>query len=148
MRKERKHYTGGEKVAILRRHLLDKVPVSDLCDELGLQPTVSAPDDSSTCWACEPASSTTGENAMGASTYVDYYNAIRLHSYIGYVTPHDMLAERQAEIHAARDRKLEEARRQRQLRREARSLLAHSSNTTTMTSPGEAEAGSAGMQPS
>jgi len=27
-------------VAILRRHLLDKVPVSDLCDELGLQPTV------------------------------------------------------------------------------------------------------------
>src|SRR5207302_577376 len=40
MRKERKHYTGEEKVAILRRHLLDKVPVSDLCDEMGLQPTV------------------------------------------------------------------------------------------------------------
>src|SRR6266496_3535898 len=40
MRKERKHHTGEEKVAILRRHLLDKVPVSDLCDELGLQPTV------------------------------------------------------------------------------------------------------------
>jgi len=40
MRKERKHYTGEEKVGILRRHLLDKVPVSDLCDELGLQPTV------------------------------------------------------------------------------------------------------------
>src|SRR6266446_8962751 len=39
MRKERKHYTGEEKVAILRPHLLDKVPVSDLCDELGLQPT-------------------------------------------------------------------------------------------------------------
>jgi transposase len=40
MRKGRKHYTGEEKVAILRRHLLDKVPVSELCDELGLQPTV------------------------------------------------------------------------------------------------------------
>jgi len=40
MRKERKHYSGEEKVAILRRHLLDKVPVSDLCDELGRQPTV------------------------------------------------------------------------------------------------------------
>ena len=40
MRKERKHYTGEEKVAILRRHLLDKVPVSDLCEEHGLQPTV------------------------------------------------------------------------------------------------------------
>src|SRR5256885_17229724 len=40
MRKERRHHTGEEKVAILRRHLLDKVPVSDLSDELGLQPTV------------------------------------------------------------------------------------------------------------
>ena len=40
MRKERKHYTAEEKVAILRRHLLDKVAVSDLCEELGLQPTV------------------------------------------------------------------------------------------------------------
>jgi transposase len=27
-------------VPILRRHLLDKVPVSDLCEEVGLQPTV------------------------------------------------------------------------------------------------------------
>jgi transposase len=40
MRKERKHYTSEEKVSILRRHLLDKIPVSDLCEELGLQPTV------------------------------------------------------------------------------------------------------------
>jgi transposase len=27
-------------VAILKRHLVEKVPVSDLCDELGLNPTV------------------------------------------------------------------------------------------------------------
>jgi transposase-like protein len=40
MRKERKHYSAAEKVAILRRHLLDKVPVSDLCKETGLRPTV------------------------------------------------------------------------------------------------------------
>jgi transposase len=40
MRKSRKNYTPTEKVAILRRHLIDKVPVSDLCDELQLQPTV------------------------------------------------------------------------------------------------------------
>ena len=40
MRKARKHYTAEEKVAILRRHLLDKEPVSELCDELQLQPTV------------------------------------------------------------------------------------------------------------
>ena len=50
--------------------------------------------------------------------YADHYNTVRLHSAIGYVTPQDMLAGRQAEIHAARDRKLEQARRQRQLRRQ------------------------------
>jgi transposase len=35
----RKHLSPEEKVAILRRHLLDKVPVSDLCDQYGIQPT-------------------------------------------------------------------------------------------------------------
>ncbi len=49
--------------------------------------------------------------------WVDHYNTVRLHSAIGYVTPRDMIEGRQAEIQAARDRKLEEARRQRQLRR-------------------------------
>src|SRR5271157_796685 len=39
--RERKHFTPEEKVAILRRHLLDKVPVSELCEELGLRPTGS-----------------------------------------------------------------------------------------------------------
>jgi transposase-like protein len=34
----RRHFTGTEKVAILKRHLVDKVPVSDLCDELQLYP--------------------------------------------------------------------------------------------------------------
>jgi transposase len=40
MKKQRKHYTPEEKVAILRRHLLENEPISKLCDELGLQPTV------------------------------------------------------------------------------------------------------------
>jgi len=40
MPKQRRHFTADEKVAILRRHLLDKVPVSDLCDELNLNPNV------------------------------------------------------------------------------------------------------------
>lgn len=50
--------------------------------------------------------------------YVDRYNTVRLHSAIGFITPADMLAGRQSEIHAARDRKLEEARQQRQQRRQ------------------------------
>lgn len=49
--------------------------------------------------------------------YVEHYNTVRLHSAIGYVTPQDMLAGRRNQIHAARDRKLEAAREQRQLRR-------------------------------
>jgi transposase len=40
MRKPRKNYTPPEKVAILRRHLIDRVPVSDLCDEYQLSPTL------------------------------------------------------------------------------------------------------------
>jgi transposase-like protein len=40
VKRERKHYTAEEKVAILRRHLLEKEPISKLCDEWGLQPTV------------------------------------------------------------------------------------------------------------
>jgi transposase len=40
MRKPRTKYTPPEKVAILRRHLIDRVPVSDLCDEYRLSPTV------------------------------------------------------------------------------------------------------------
>ena len=41
MRKQRKHYTAEEKVAVPRRHLVDKVPLSKLCDELARQPRVS-----------------------------------------------------------------------------------------------------------
>jgi transposase-like protein len=39
VRKERRHFSGQEKVGILRRHLVEKVPISALCDEFHLQPT-------------------------------------------------------------------------------------------------------------
>jgi transposase len=39
VRKQRRHFPGTEKVAILKRHLIDKIPISDLCDELDIQPT-------------------------------------------------------------------------------------------------------------
>ncbi len=45
-----------------------------------------------------------------AARYVAYYNTVRLHSAIGYVTPAVRLAGRQQEIFEARDRKLEAAR--------------------------------------
>jgi len=51
--------------------------------------------------------------------YVDHYHTVRLHSAIGYVTPADKLAGREAEIFAERDRKLEAARERRRLARQA-----------------------------
>ena len=38
MSRPRRHFAGTEKVAILKRHLVEKVPVSDLCDEYDLYP--------------------------------------------------------------------------------------------------------------
>jgi transposase InsO family protein len=51
--------------------------------------------------------------------YVEHYNNVRLHSAIGYVAPADKLAGREQEIWAERDRKLEAAREERKVRRQA-----------------------------
>jgi transposase-like protein len=36
----RRYFTPGEKVRILKLHLLDKMPVSEICQKYDLQPTV------------------------------------------------------------------------------------------------------------
>lgn len=36
--KKRRHFSGNEKVAILKQHLVGKVPVSDLCDQHDIYP--------------------------------------------------------------------------------------------------------------
>ena len=40
MTQKRKHYSPQDKVAILRLHFLEKKPVSDLCDQYGIHPTL------------------------------------------------------------------------------------------------------------
>ena len=40
MAKKRKNYTPEEKVIILKKHLAENVPVSNLCDQYDLNPTV------------------------------------------------------------------------------------------------------------
>jgi transposase len=40
MTASRRHFTAQEKVAVLRRHLLEKTLVSDLGDQLGINPTL------------------------------------------------------------------------------------------------------------
>lgn len=39
-REKRRQFTADEKATILRRHLADKIPVSDLCDEYTIQPSL------------------------------------------------------------------------------------------------------------
>ena len=40
MGEQRRTFTGEEKVSILRRHFLEKEPISSLCEKHGLNPTV------------------------------------------------------------------------------------------------------------
>ena len=40
MSNQRKSYTPDEKVAVIRKHLLDGVAISELCDAQGLHPTL------------------------------------------------------------------------------------------------------------
>lgn len=40
MTKKQKRYTAEQKVIILKRHLVDRVSVSDLCDEYHISPTI------------------------------------------------------------------------------------------------------------
>lgn len=64
-----------------------------------------------------PLSLEDGRRLVGE--FVAHYNAVRLHSAIGYVTPRDKLEGREADIFAARDRKLEAARERRRAARQS-----------------------------
>jgi transposase InsO family protein len=64
--------------------------------------------------------------------YVAYYNEVRLHSAIGYVTPKDKLEGREKTIFADRDRKLAEARERRKANRQAALATPGPEPTTAM----------------
>lgn len=40
MSQKRRHYSAKEKMTGLRKHFVEDVPVSDICDELGIQPSL------------------------------------------------------------------------------------------------------------
>jgi len=65
--------------------------------------------------------------------FIEHYNNVRLHSAIGYVTPADMLAGRQPQIHQERDHKLEAARQQRQIRRQLAAQAAAQQTATQIS---------------
>ncbi|MEW6369239.1 MAG: integrase core domain-containing protein [Acidobacteriota bacterium] len=62
--------------------------------------------------------------------FVEHYNSVRLHGAIGYVAPKDMMEGRAAAIFAERDRKLEQAREARRVRREQ----SHAAGSSAMPS--------------
>ncbi len=39
-KRERRHHTPEQKAALLKRHVVDKVPVSQICNEAQIQPSV------------------------------------------------------------------------------------------------------------
>ena len=50
--------------------------------------------------------------------FIEYYNTTRLHSAIGFIAPKDRLEGRHQQIHATRDKKLEDARQRRKIARQ------------------------------
>ena len=40
MPNDRRHFAGARKLAILREHLIEKVPISDVCQKHQIQPTL------------------------------------------------------------------------------------------------------------
>ena len=40
MTRQRRHFTPEQKVALLRQHLVEKVPVSDVCEKIGIPVTL------------------------------------------------------------------------------------------------------------
>ena len=40
MSRARRNFTGAEEMAILREHLIEQAPVSEVCEKHGIQPTV------------------------------------------------------------------------------------------------------------
>ena len=65
--------------------------------------------------------------------FVEYYNTVRLHSALGYVTPQAKLQGRDREIFAERDRKLEAARERRKAKRHAARQAALDGQPATAT---------------
>ena len=81
--------------------------------------------------------------------FVAYYNDVRLHSAIGYVTPIDKLEGRAEAILAERDRKLQAARERRATTRRSTNekSLTNRREEPTIPMVGETEAGHAGERP-
>ena len=130
-REQRRQFTADEKATILRRHLADKVPVSDLCDEYTIQPSLfylrqrqaleilgAALEDRRTRRSEVRQSTTQQQTIEKLQAQLQQKDAViantqRLHSAIGHVTPTVKLEGREEEVRTARELKLKADRARR-----------------------------------
>ena len=151
MTNSRRKFTAEQKAAIVRRHLKGKESIATIAEELSIQPTqihqwvavvmeqaekafekTTKSDKASKLAEAKiksecirPSCTATKDEAeKRIAKYVHYYNTVRLHSAIGYVTPADCPAGLSEVIGEERDRKLETARKQRQEKRAAAKQVA------------------------
>jgi transposase-like protein len=120
MRKKRHNYTPEEMVAILRRHLVDHVLVSDLCDEYQLQPTTFY--NWQKQFFVQGAAAFTRQSSAVKATEATEVKQLkeRFRTEEKLQRKHEVLSELVEEHvkHKERDRKLEEAREQRRMKRQ------------------------------
>ena len=109
-KESRRHLSAEQKVAILRDHLVDRVPISNVCEKHQIQPSLFY------YWQRQFFENVDDARRV-VREFVAHYNGVRLHNAIGYVTPNDVLAGRAEAIWAERDRKLEAACTERARRR-------------------------------
>ncbi len=177
MEEKRRKLSPEDKVKILRRHWVEKVPLSEQCDEYGLNPTVIYrwqkmlfENGTAALERRENGRTRKLENKVSAlqaklsleearrvvARFVEEYNATRLHSAIGYIAPKDKLegraetifAERDAKLAAARERRAAQRRQQRRQQRDPlKPWLTNWERLGILRSAAETDAGSAGAQP-
>jgi transposase InsO family protein len=119
MANKRKKFSPEGKVRLLRLHLIEKEPVSDICDTFYY--LCSILDGFSRYivhWEIREAMKESDAQRL-VIDFVDHYNNRRLHSAIEYITPKDKLQGRAEMILAQRDAKLVAAREDRKAKRKA-----------------------------
>jgi transposase-like protein len=130
-REQRRQFTADEKATILRRHLADKFPVSDLCDEYTIQPSLfylrqrqalenlgAALEDRRTRRSEVRQSTTQQRTIEKLQAQIQQKDAViantqRLHSPSGHVSPTIKLEGRDEEVWTARELKLKADRARR-----------------------------------
>jgi transposase-like protein len=130
MPRTRRNFSPAQKVNILREHLIERVPISDLCEKHQIQPTLFYQWQNRTLAQIAqdrlhpPGHTFESRSSQTPHRHLcEHYNTVRLHSAIGYITPESKLLGYELAIFAQRDQKLAMARHQRKIKRQNQPAL-------------------------